>query len=79
MVFQGESDRLPLAVHIKLAQDGLEVIAYRGIADTECLGNVTGGFALHQEIQDFLFPSGQGGFLKRRSTSAAGEEALRVG
>jgi hypothetical protein len=47
--FQRQFDGLALTVDAELAQDGMQMIAGRGIADTECVGNLTGRLALHQE------------------------------
>ena len=47
--FQRQFDGLTLAVDAELAQDGMQMVADRGIADTERIGHLTGRLALHQE------------------------------
>ncbi len=56
MMFQGQLDHLALGVHPKFAQDSLEMVSHRNIADPQCRGNLPRRIALYQEAEDFFFP-----------------------
>ncbi len=49
MPFQRQCDSLTLIMDAELAQDGMEMVTDRGIADAERLGNLTCRLALHEE------------------------------
>ena len=56
MMLQGQLDHLALGVHPKFAQDSLEMVAHRDIADPQCLGNLPRRLALYQKAKDLFFP-----------------------
>src|SRR5690348_6997590 len=56
MMLQGQLDYLALRVHPKFAQDSLEMVAYRDIADPQGLGNLPRRLALYQKAEDLFFP-----------------------
>src|SRR5262249_34443176 len=59
MMLQGQLDDLALGVHPKFAQDSLEMVAYRDIADPQGLGNLPRRLALYQQAEDLFFPGRQ--------------------
>jgi len=48
VVFDGQGDRLTLAMDAQLVQDFLEVIAHRRIADAQRLGDLLCSLTLHE-------------------------------
>jgi hypothetical protein len=50
VMLDGQHDGLALTMDTQLVQNFLEVIAYRRIADTQCLGDLLGRLTLREQI-----------------------------